>query len=741
MAGDALRGVIPEFVDAEAEHSFRRWNVPDTVRQARVVLWIAVFASALFVINDIRLLGVGQALAVQISLRCVLVGWAVMILARLRRSIDAHVLHRHLLAWALAVDIQTILSATSRPTNFTPMLMTNQTVLFALLVFWPLRFVPRTVNGACFAVALVGVLWATGTITSSLVVPLSICVSFALLAGVPLVHHVEWLRREEFARIRREKTQMEELREAKEAAEAADRAKTRFLAIVSHEVRTPMNGVLGVLQLMEGTRLDAIQRRQIAIARDCAEALTELLDSVIDYARLGAAFEAPTPSDFDPRQLVDGVAELMRPRALTRHTTIDVSIGDDVPEALHADVGRLRQVLVNLLSNAAKFTEGGRISVSVSTRASLAGALLLTVAVEDTGIGIPSNMLGRIFEEFTQADESIARRFGGTGLGLAVCRRVVSMLGGKIAVASEPGVGSRFEVAIPVVAARASPPLSVPSATAPRRLKLLVVDDDPINQIVACGLLAQAGHDATPVSSGEAAVAEAARERFDAVFMDLHMPLMDGFEAARRIRALTTTEPSQGLTPIVALTADLLLPQRPGFAELFSGVLAKPIRRAALRRVLVSISTASAAQPSRPDKTWLTDAAVDLMHMSEHVDALGVSTVGRLVHQFRLTGRHLLSDLTGAALRGDALRTKELAHRLASSASALGLVRFGRLAECVEQAAHREQSAEFAALATSLVIEFERAFDALREVAREAKAAKAARRAHQVPQSTVASSR
>jgi signal transduction histidine kinase len=291
------------------------------------------------------------------------------------------------------------------------------------------------------------------------------------------------------ARVQNEIAQMEELRAAKEVAEAADRAKTRFLGIVSHEVRTPKNGVLGVLQLMEGSCLDALQRRQVAIARNCAESLTGLLDTIIDYARLGSASETPVQVDFDPRQLLYGVVELLRPRAAAQQTVIRTMVDERVPARLNADAHKLRQVLVNLLSNAVKFTEHGRIRVALSLQTSEESPRQsIELVIEDNGIGIPAEKQERIFEEFTQADDSIARRFGGAGLGLAVCRRLVQLLGGTISVVSAAGDGSRFCVTIPVVQAGSAGP-ATPAPAVSRRLKVLVVDDDSINQIVACGLL------------------------------------------------------------------------------------------------------------------------------------------------------------------------------------------------------------------------------------------------------------
>jgi signal transduction histidine kinase/CheY-like chemotaxis protein/HPt (histidine-containing phosphotransfer) domain-containing protein len=725
VAEYSLRSLSAEFFDAHVESAYRQWSTADTVRQARVALGIAAIGFPLFGINDLRLLGVSPEAAAWIGLRCAFSAWALWLLLRLRRPMPLQTLDRHLLAFALALDAQVVFSGASRPPDFAPMLMTNQTVLFAVILFWPLRFAPRVANAACFALAMVIVWRATGTITQALVGPLSVSVIFALVAGLPLVRYLERLRRQEFARVQSERVQMEELRAAKEAAEAADRAKTRFLAIVSHEVRTPMNGVLGVLQLMEGSRLDALQRRQVAIARDCAESLTGLLDTIIDYARLGTASETLVPVDFDPRQLLHGVVELLRPRADAQRTAMQVRVDERVPARLRADACKLRQVLVNLLNNAVKFTEHGRIHVALSLRTGEEGtSQSIELVVEDNGIGIPAGKLERIFEEFTQADDSIARRFGGAGLGLAVCRRLVQLLGGTISVTSTSGDGSRFRVAIPVAAASPAGAAAPSAPSVSRRLKVLVVDDDPINQIVACGLLAQLGHDATPAASGAAGVAEIEQASFDAVLMDLHMPTTDGFEAARRIRALA--DPGRAAVPIMALSADVLLTQDARFTECgLSRLLPKPLRRDALRSALATIDAGAAPAPTRPEKTWSTDASIDLVHLSEQVEALGAPAVGKLLRMFRRVGRQLLGELEAAVLNDKPHRAADLVHRLGSSASALGMARLCRVADRVERAARDgAPSQELIAQTTTLAIEFHHAFDALHDLAHDTRSAR-----------------
>ncbi|WP_235367701.1 ATP-binding protein [Burkholderia pseudomallei] len=729
MTVDMLRGVIPEFADAETEATFRRCSVSENVHQARVALWAVVVTAAFFALNDVRQPASEFESVMQFGLRSAVVLGAACVLLRLRRPIAAATLQCWLLAWAIVIDMLAIAEGVASLPN----LLAMQTVLFGLVTSLPLRFVPSAINGACVVLGLAAILRWRCAATWPLLYPLSITMGSVLAVGLQQVWRAERMRRQEFARMRRDARLCEELRRAKEAAEAADEAKSTLLAVVSHEVRIPMNGVLGVLQLLEGSPLDALQRRQVSIARDCAEHLIGVLDGLVDYMCVDAAIDASTPTDFDPRQLVQGAVELVRPYASARETRIDVFVEHRVPQALHADAARLRQVLMNLLSNAVKFTERGRIGVSLAMRECATGKRQLEIVVDDTGIGIPEHMLTRIFDEFVQADASIGRRFGGTGLGLALCRRILERLGGTIAAASEYGAGSRFRVIVPVAVAAPGPQPPVSEAPASRRLKLLVIDDDPINQIVICGLLTQAGHHATPVSGADAAVAEIASGHFDAVFLDLHMPCADGIETARRLRAGAARSRRLAL-PIVVLTADVLRARHTDVVQAFTSILVKPVRQDALRRVLALVG--DAAGPPRPaDGIGSTDAAVDLACLNEHAQALGVATLGWLVHRFRSTGRRLRRELGEAVAQRNARRIGELSHRLASSAAALGLPRLRQRAEHLRQAAARQPPPDLSALLIALDIEFECAFDALRDIACDA------RRERQAPRLTAASSR
>jgi len=338
--------------------------------------------------------------------------------------------------------------------------------------------------------------------------------------------------------------------EAKRIAEAADKSKSAFLAVISHEVRTPMNGVLGMLQLLDTDRLAPDQRRYLEIANSSGETLLSLIDTLLDHARLESGSEILEPREFDLGTLVRNTIELLRPKAAAKDLRLALTIEPTpFPPLVQADPTRINRVLLNLLGNAIKFTESGSIDVTVRLANGRLG-----IEVADTGIGISPAAQGRIFDDFIQADASIARRFGGSGLGLAICRRIARLMKGDLTVESTPGLGSVFrftaEVTVPV-------PIdpSIPPAPAPGSLRVLVVDDEPFNRDIALVMLNRLGHQVVLADDGTAAVAAAATQDFDVILMDLHMPGMDGIEVMARIRRLA--QPRRSRVPVIAMTADL----------------------------------------------------------------------------------------------------------------------------------------------------------------------------------------
>ena len=393
------------------------------------------------------------------------------------------------------------------------------------------------------------------------------------------------LRREEYLRIARERQVNLDLREAKDAAEAAANVKADFLAVMSHEIRTPMNGILGMAQLALDEPMPPAQRKRLSIIKSSAEGLLNILDDILDISKLERQAEIYERAPFDLRQGLREIVNLMTPGAQEKGLSLQLVLSPLVPQWVLGDQSRVRQILFNLIGNALKFTSEGSVTVEV-TVAGPKDQALITFIVSDTGIGITPEQRAHLFQAFGQADASIRRRFGGTGLGLAICKRLVDGMHGEIDVESTPGQGSRFRVCLPLPATHEPDARDAIDAAAPhvRRLNLLLVEDLPINAMVARGILEKAGHRIALVKSGEQAIELVQSARFDAVLMDMQMPDVDGLEATRRIRALA---PPHSQVPIVALTANVMAEDVAAcLAAGMDGHLAKPIDVVALHAAI-----------------------------------------------------------------------------------------------------------------------------------------------------------
>ena len=496
----------------------------------------------------------------------------------------------------------------------------------------------------------------------------------------------------------------QELRTARDSALRFAKLKADFAATVSHEIRTPLNGVIGTLDMLKMSRMDREQTEMLGLAWDSSQYLLELINNILDFSRLEAGRLEIDASDFALPALIDGVIAMFHNTATSKNLTLTARLAAEVPPVLSGDPARLRQVLINLLGNALKFTEDGTVSLTVERSAD---GRQLHFEVRDTGIGIAADQQAAIFDSFTQADTSTTRRYGGSGLGLAISKQIVRLLGGEIGVDSTPGQGSRFWFTIPCTAGTLAP-ASHPAAEkkVSRSTRVLIAEDNATNQAVATGMLRLLGCASGIARNGVEAVARWQDGNWDLILMDCSMPEMDGFQATAAIRSLEAA--SGRRTPIIAMTANTLA----GDIERCKAAgmddhLAKPLTLEALtihlkRWLMWSAPATDASEPAADGAGNPPFDAAVLEHLRE---CLGDS-ISEAIRPFLEDMPGYLLDLEGAIADGDSNKLGRVAHIIKGAAGTLGALAMASAAREMELQAEAGALSESSELLLRLRTEF-----------------------------------
>jgi signal transduction histidine kinase/DNA-binding NarL/FixJ family response regulator/HPt (histidine-containing phosphotransfer) domain-containing protein len=509
-------------------------------------------------------------------------------------------------------------------------------------------------------------------------------------------------------------------------AESASRAKSEFLANMSHEVRTPLNGVLGITELLLDTPLNPEQRDYAQTIFTSGQALLAITNDILDLSKIDAGKLGLELIAYDPTRTLQDVVELFAARASAKSLVLQADIAPDVPRDLIGDPGRVRQVLSNLVGNALKFTLAGWVRVGLKVVERSGDKVLLAFAVSDTGIGMTPEQQAKLFRPYSQADASTTRRFGGTGLGLTICLRLVELMDGTFDVKSQAGAGSTFTFTMRCAVAEPGAGQTRMPGRMPleRRFagRVLLVEDHVVNRKVAAATLSGLGVDVLQAENGRLALDVLSRERVDLILMDMNMPVMDGIETTRRIRAAERSGELHGRLPIIAMTANVMKEAVEACREAgMDDFLPKPCQRSQTIDLLArwlapvagggsaaSAAFAASAAPAAPRAPVdPADSVIDLAYYRQ-VEATMGDEMALLIADFKSSTAQLLGDISRAAAENDWAMLKHGAHALHPSAATVGAKTLAAMAADLESRTAAGECAGMVQSAATLLAEFGR---------------------------------
>ncbi|MCC6620524.1 MAG: response regulator [Deltaproteobacteria bacterium] len=679
------------------EHEYRVWDWPAERRRARIAIITASAVFFIFVYSDVLFFGARWPLPGLIALRASVAISGLVVWLRLRGPPRPRRFDRLMLAWvAWAALLTAVILPATRPAAWILHGFVVCTSIPVVYLLFPLPFLGALVIGIGMAVGYLAFVIATNAeLTYMQGAVITISVAAANLMAAVAGRTIRQAQRTSFV-------QQRALDRAKREADAASQAKSDFLATVSHEIRTPLHGVLGAVQLLERGQLGEREREHVAIVRQSARGMLELVDGILDFARTDARAIRPASIAFDVRrlvgELVDGVATRVREGRLA------VTLDEALPARVRGDASRVRRVLLNLVDNAIKYGDDSPIGIGVRVLSSADAGARVRFAVDNGGPPIPPELRASLFEPFVQRDQADGVRRG-FGLGLAIARRDAEAMGGALVL--EDGPGGRtvfaFELTLGVVneldeAGRlpAGTPTPSEGAARARPLDILIAEDDPVSGRLATTFLRLQGHRATLVTSGPDAVAAATVERWDAILMDVRMPGFDGVEATQRIRA--QPDAARARVPVVATTANAMPEDRARYlAAGMSAVVSKPIDFATLEATLAALA-GDAPTPPAPEVQATSgppDAVAPLLDealVARFAAVLGEEATRDLMALAIETGAPLVALAVEAAGRGAGPEVARAAHRLASAAHSAAFTRLGRAAARLEDRARADAS-------------------------------------------------